>query len=121
MQLERSKVNPLPCHISAVSLANDFLRYFTDKIFKLWDDLDAISSDPSSANISIGTFKDSVMNMFTEFKPLSENDIAKLVFSSKTTCELDVFPTNKLKGHFTQLAPVVTEIVTRSLLSSVCS
>ena len=117
--LGRSKDNPLPLHTSAVSLANNFLRYFADKIIKLRDDLDGVSTIQPCSIHSVDS-NDSNINLFTAFKPLSEIDITKLVKTSKpTTCELDVIPTSKLKRHFTDLAPLVTEIVNRSLLSGV--
>jgi hypothetical protein len=100
-----------------VSLANDFLRFFADKIIKLRDDLDNISTIDSQPAVSTSPL---VNSTFTEFKPLSLNDIVKLVHSAKaTTCELDIIPTSKLKKYFTVIAPIVTEIVNRSLLTGV--
>ena len=51
---------------------------------------------------------------------LYNRDILKLVNASKpTTCELDAIPTVRLKEHLSELTPVLTEIVNRSLLSGV--
>jgi hypothetical protein len=77
----------------------------------LRDDLDNISTIDSQP---AGSTPPLVNSTFTEFKPLSLNDIVKLVHSAKaTTCELDIIPTSKLKKYFTVIAPSVTEIVNR--------
>lgn len=115
--LGRVKDNPLLPHTDEVTLANDFLRYFSDKISKLRNELDNI--EPESV-INTGIESRSRIPCMTEFRPLSESEVCKLITESKsTTCELDILPTPKLKENLHCLAPVVTEIVKRSLLSSV--
>ena len=116
--LGRSKDNPLPVHSSSVSLANDFQRYFADKISKLRNELDNL---PSYATDSSSSHSTSLMDRkFSEFEPLSESDIKRLVFASKSsTCELDVIPTIQLKKYFAHFIAIVTEIVNQSLLTGV--
>lgn len=116
--LGRSRDNPLPPHTSEVNLANDFLRYFNDKISKIRDELDNMDCQMSINDTF--TNSRSCDHVFTEFQPLSENDITKIVKDSKsTTCELDILPTPKLKEHLSKLSPLITEIVNRSLSSGV--
>jgi len=116
--LGRSRDNPLPFHTSEVSLANDFLQFFTDKMVQLRNDLDNVPQGPSEMSLS----SNSTCVTFIEFQSLTESEVRKLVFASKSsTCDLDVIPTMKLKEFFTQFAPVVTEIVNQSLQSGVFS
>ena len=116
--LGRVKDNPLPPHTSDVALANDFLRFFGQKIAKIRDELDNIITENSPITDSLNS--PHVNTSFTKFNPLSEIEISKLVQESKsTTCELDVIPTPKLKDNLQYLTPVITEIVNRSLATGV--
>jgi len=93
-----------------------FLQFITDKIVQLRNDLDNVPQSPSGMSLS----SDYTCVTFTEFHSLTESEVRKLVFASKSsTCDLDVIPTMKLKEFFTQFAPVVTEIVNQSLQSGV--
>jgi len=93
--LGRSTENQLPSRTDDTTLANDFLHCFADKIANLRDTLGKISVRHDSPNIQSS---DSRLPhaTFSDFRPISENEVSKLIMTSKsTTCELDVIPTKK--------------------------
>ena len=86
--LGRVKDNPLPPNVSDVTLANDFLRFFTEKIAKIRDELDNIEPAPLTALTAENTLQ---IPCFAEFKRLTTNEVSRLILDSKsTTCELDI-------------------------------
>ena len=112
----RVKDNPLPPHTNDVALANNFLRFFADKIAKIRDGLDNLFIEESHTTDYQN--KPLMTAAFTKFNSLSETEISTLFRESKsTTCELDVIPTPKLKENVQYVTPVITEIVNRSLAS----
>ena len=57
---------------------------------------------------------------FTKFRQLTEDEVRKLIMSSKSTmCELDPIPTSLLKGHISILLPLITKMVNLSLQTGV--
>ena len=56
----------------------------------------------------------------TEFKEVSEEEVRKLIMSSKSTsCPLDPLPTSLLKDSLSVLLPVITKLINGSLISGI--
>jgi hypothetical protein len=101
----------LPEHTSPEDLANDFARYFSEKI-------DTIRE-------AIVTSADSIMDEFeTEFSgmplctfsPASEAEVARILTGAPSkSCSSDPMPTWLLKKVIPQLTPVITAIINKSL------
>ncbi len=108
--LHRKKKSPLPNHDSEKGLADDFIDFFSSKIQKIRDQLD-IQTVPYSCS-----FPDEKCGVeFTEFKPLSEADIRKIILqSSNSSCELDPVPVWLLKDYLDHILPIITSIVNSS-------
>ena len=105
---------PLPDHTSIQQLAGNFGQFFIKKIEDIRHELDigdcTHSPVPSSSS---GDY-------FTNFRHPTEEEVRKLIMSSKsTTCELDPIPTGLLKEHISILLPVITKLVNLSLQSGV--
>ena len=93
-------VNPLPEHNDSEQLANEFADFFMEKIRKIQNSLDAhpIFNPHGPAKASF----------FDSFKPVSIDDIVRLVRSMSTkSCESDAIPTLLLKGILPELAPML--------------
>ena len=108
--MHKKNENPLPGHSSAQSLANDFNRYFKDKVETIRQTFDddltpAYSNDTDFCGIA-----------FEHFEPVTEGDISLIIKSSKPkSCELDPIPTTLLKQCSTELTPIITRIANLSL------
>ena len=92
-------VNPLPEHDDSQQLANEFADFFMEKIRKIQDSLDTHPifnpHGPAKTN-------------FDSFKPVSIDDIVRLVRSMPTkSCESDAIPTSLLKEILPELAPML--------------
>ena len=92
-------VNPLPEPNDSEQLANEFADFFMEKIKKIRNSLDAhpIFNPHGPAKAS-----------FDSFKPVSIDDIVRLVRSMPTkSCESDAIPTSLLKEILPELAPML--------------
>ena len=114
--LHRNKSTPLPCHMSAERLANEFADHFTHKIINIRKDLLLLQEDqdmtcPQNAPACSITLD--------EFEMATEEEISKLIKKSASkSCSLDPIPTVLLKECLTVLVPVITVIVNLSLSSA---
>ena len=99
--------NPLPVHDSIEKLANEFGDFFVNKIERIRREIDEYNIEPPVLP------SEPTCQEFTNFVPLSECDVRKLIMDSKTTsCELDPIPTDLLKQCVDVLLPVLTKMQT---------
>ncbi|KAJ8039211.1 hypothetical protein HOLleu_16854 [Holothuria leucospilota] len=85
--LDRKQASPLPPRKDAEILACNFGEFFTDKINKIRQELDA------QTVIHLPDFARD-LPVWSTFKTLSEGDIHKLVIKANATqCKLDPLPT----------------------------
>ena len=103
--------NPLPPGKTDNQLAEDFAKFFMNKIQTIRDNLaDHPLYKPEPTNIL----------KFDTFKKLSEEDVRKLISKMKTkSCELDVLPTHILKEILDHLLPTITKIINMSLTQGI--
>ncbi len=105
-----------PVYNSAVKLVNRMADLFTQKIRKTRIDLETTSQ-------SQDTVTDDTMQtdpIFSEFKTLSDTNVAKLIKKSATkSCILDPIQTWTLKQCLDVLLPVITQIINLSLSTGV--
>ncbi len=105
---------PLPEHESVQELADRFGDYFINKIQNIRAEID---SKPCAFQ---ATTEQSPTMVFDTFEPLSEQDVRKLVFQSKSTsCALDPIPTALLKECIDIILPLLTKMVNASLVTGV--
>ena len=110
-----------PKHSDPAMLANDFGRFFTQKIDDIRSKLDRI--DPSSNQPDYST-RSSVQEHsyagtpFTNFEPISSEGIKKLVLNAPNkTCDNDPIPTKIVKDCINELLPTISNMVNLSLSS----
>ena len=111
--LGKPKSKPLPCDIPRTELAERFSDFFVEKIRLLRSELDSRSCSPAQFHAYNGP-------MFSDFVPVTEKEISDLITQSPSkSCMLDPIPTDMLKQYTSDLAPLITDIVNRSLSSGV--
>jgi hypothetical protein len=104
----------LPSHDDSAQLANDFANFFVDKIDKVHNKLDHLSSDHLQSDLS------SPPAVFAHFSEVSQETVRKIIMESpSSTCDLDCIPTWFLKSCINELLPSITQIVNLSLSSGV--
>ena len=107
--LHRSSVAVLPDYTNKTDLANTFCKFFYDKILKIRSTLQ--SSIPSSV-----TRPNSTKNTLSSFKPVSEEELLKILKSSPSkSCDLDPIPTSLVKECVDILITPITKIVNYSI------
>ena len=91
--------------------ANNFSKYFIEKIDKIREDLDSKSCpDP--------TFSPFSKTPLSSFDPVTEDEVRKIILDSPSKhCDLDPLPTTLLKESLNCLLPSITCIINDSLLS----
>ena len=105
---------PLPNHTSIQQLAGDFGQCFIKKIGDVRCELDIADHTHSPVSSAFNG------HYFTKFRQLTEDEVRKLIMSSKsTTCELDPILTSLLKEHISILLPLSTKMVNLSLQTGV--
>ena len=115
--LARKNISPLPECSSITELANDFNKFFVDKITIMRNNtintqFNGIKPTPvepvNEANIS----------EMSSFQSILERDVERRIrkLPSKS-CELDPMPTTLLKSMVDVVTPVITYIINMSLLS----
>ena len=108
----RIKDVTLPTLYSITTLPNMFCQYFIQKVADLRKHLD-LSNITSYANDNVQT-----AFAFESFDPISEDELRKLILSSKpTTCPLDPIPTPLLFECLDILLPSIHAIINKSLVS----
>lgn len=101
---------------STSDLANGFGSFFSTKIKKIREKLDATGNTITSSSWDFTYDK----STFTNFKFLSPDDVLNLINKSTSkTCRLDPLPTKLLKTCKEPLLPVLTKIVNDSLQSGI--
>ena len=104
----------LPSYDTVEEVLEKFGNFFTSKITKIREDLDS-QPLPTKPIIPLGAFSTASL---TSFKPVSSEDIIKLVKKAPTkSCSLDPIPTWLLKEVLPTLAPVISTCVNLSLKS----
>ena len=105
---------PLPGHTSIQQLPGDFGQVSLKKDWGYKVELDIADHTYSPVSSSFNG------HYFTKFRQLTEDEVRKLIMSSKSTmCELDPIPTSLLKGHISILLPLITKMVNLSLQTGV--
>ena len=106
--------SPLPTSYEMSQLPNTFSSFFTSKIQKLRQKLDAspfqdCQPDPKFSGIP-----------FESFSPVSQTDIEKVIKEmSLKSCELDPIPASVFTQCLPHLLPFITDIVNTSLTTGV--
>ena len=101
----------LPTHSSPKELADRFCDFFSSKIASIRQDLLELQSSPSKISS-----KNNNLPGFSEFAPASQEEVKKLIMSTKSkSCSMDPIPTSLLKECLTSLLPIITKIVNLSM------
>ena len=101
-------------HPSIQQLAGDFGQFFIKKIEDIRCELNIPDHTHSPVSSSCNG------HYFTNFRQLTQNDVRKLIKSSKSTaCDLDPIPTSLLKEHISILLPTIRKMVNLSLQTGV--
>jgi len=106
-----SLTNPKPCHFTdpSTDLCESFLNHFVSKVNDIRKSI-TVPSQTISVNIK------PLLNVLTEFIPLSFSALSSLLSEMKTTtCCLDVIPTKFLKDVFNVVGPTILTVLNRSL------
>ena len=122
--LHKSKDLALPIYDSAQDLATRFNNFFVQKITNIRDDLKTIvdslpQSRGNTTESNSQNFPSSPPALHT-FSPASQEEVKKLIMTTKTTqCSLDPIPTKLVKECIDALLPVITKVVNLSLSQGV--
>ena len=96
-------------------IANEIMRYFSSKVIKIREDLDAVDCDYRPSDYLDESY---CLNPFTKFKCLTEIEVSKLVTScSSASCSLDPMPTKIIKLCHDSILPGLTNLINTSLTS----
>ena len=114
--------NPLPDHISAYDLANQFNNFYSDKVQAIRDDIEKatnkVNIPPDGSRDNNPTRANS--NKLSSYKTVTQEDIEKLITKSASkSCELDPIPTWLLKHCLEPLLPLITRIINTSIEEAV--
>ncbi|KAK6168805.1 hypothetical protein SNE40_019982 [Patella caerulea] len=102
----------VPDHTQDVDLAEEFSKYFTNKIYNIRTELEKENNSETTCLSLISPLS----QVLSEFSLTSNKEIKQLVAkSSSSTCELDPLPSPLLKLCIDELCPVLTHIVNTSL------
>ena len=112
--LHRHPVRLLPESPSLKQLAENFGRYFSNKISLIR------SSFPSSAfpNSVDSATAAPTLHKLSQFTPVSDREVEKLILRAPVkSCDLDPIPTRLLKSCIDSLLPPITKLINLSLSS----
>ena len=115
--LARNNISPLLEYSSLMELANDFNKFFVDKITMIRDNIinthfnDIMPTPVQPVN-------ESNISEMNSFQSILERDVEKRIkkLPSKS-CELDPMPTTLFKSVVDVVTPVITHIINMLLLS----
>ena len=108
--LNLSKGSGLPLSTNDYQLANDFGKFFAQKI------ADIRSVNTNQICLHINATSTLTASCFSEFNLLSESEVFDLITaSSKKSCPLDPIPTKLLNECVDVLLPPITKIINLSL------
>ena len=95
---------------SEIPLPERFLRYFSEKIQSINDELKSSVSDNSRE------FREELAtSSFSQFRSVTEDEVGKFIStSSSTTCKLDPVPTSFMKKCIIELLPFMTQVINDS-------
>ena len=100
----------LPSHSSNDELANDFAKFFDQKVKKIRSTLD--NEIPPMSSVAV---KDTTTASFVQFRDVSQDDVRKFVMkSAKKSCMLDALPMSLFLHVVDDLLPVLTKIINKS-------
>ena len=120
---------PFPPDVSPKILANDFGKFFEQKIVKIYKTVDMLSARPCGPDVaneepaahaprtafSVPLTLPAVTSLFTSFKPVSEEDVRALITKAPIKCcPLDPIPSSVLAQLLDVLIPVITKPVLRN-------
>ena len=116
--LGKAQSSPLPSNLPASQLPDKFCEFFISKVSKIRSDLDQLVTDSGSISDSVPHCDSNLV--FDSFAPVTEEDVRKVILSSKpTTCPLDPIPTPLLIENLDILLPTITKFVNDSLVHSI--
>ena len=111
--LNRRGETSYPPHTSEKELADNFSRFFNNKISNIRENLD---SQKNTVNDQYKTENAKFTVPFNEFKALNEDEVRELVKKSPNKyCELDPLPTWILRDCLEEILPILTKIINLSL------
>ena len=114
--INKSKSTSLPSYESPKELADRFCEFFSTKIAKIREDLFGSQTEGETSK----TEPRSTPPGFSEFKPVTDDEVRKMIMTTKTkSCSQDPIPTSLLKECTSSLLPVITKIVNLSLSQGV--
>ena len=109
--MHRERNTQLPAFEDPLTLANDFVQYFVDKIERIsrgFGDTESKSDQRHESNVPEITLH-----------PVSEEELKKVILGGNSkSCHLDPIPTTLLKECVSVLLPVLTNIVNKSIQGS---
>ena len=107
----------MPESTSDETLANDFARFFKEKIERI---VEKFPTDkcPSAADTTTIKTTDTI---FTDFKAVSTEDIKRYIRQApnKYCPQVDPLPTELIKANIDILGPILTTIVNKSITSGI--
>ena len=113
--LGKTKSTPLPTSIPISDLPSQFSDYFSHKIKAIRQNLD--STSVSSPSVPDPPYSDT---LWLEFRPVSEDDVRKLINQSTIkSCDLDPLPASLLSHCLDDLLPHLTSVINDSLQSGI--
>jgi hypothetical protein len=116
--LGKSRRLILPSGIPESSVADEFGKFFHDKIARITL---SFHHTEDTGPIVISHTSNPSGHIWDSFDPVSTNDVIKIIKNSPSkSCRLDPIPTDLLKACVNELAPSVTSIINKSLQSGVC-
>ena len=108
-----------PEHITKLSLANEFNKFFIGKIQRIRDMLDT-QTTTTPRRIDGNNINLTCASTFSSFRLLTEAEVAKLISDAPSkSCELDPLPTWLLKKCSDTLVPIITELINLSLSTGI--
>ena len=114
--LNLSKCANLPLHSNPSQLANDFGKFFRDKINSIRLEIARQCCSSGIGDSHLALYAPSFF--FSEFRLLSETEVLELIKSStKTTCSLDPIPTKLFTECLDVLLTPITKLINLSLES----
>ena len=106
----------LPAHENAENMSNKFAKYFQEKVAKIYSGL---KQDQPIAVMS-NMYSKTVTCNLSEFNPVSEEDVGKLINGAATkSCVLDCLPTWLLKNNYPVFVPIISRIINNSLKTGI--
>jgi hypothetical protein len=111
--LHRKTASPMPPSDDISTLANEFSKFFDDKILKIRSQLDGANDvTPIDVNGDDDSFRGTPL---MKFKAMTEPQIKKILSGMTKSCKLDPIPIWLAKECIDEVIPIMTRIVNLSL------